>query len=577
MAERYSRLFSLPENLYTAGAPLVIAAGALLMDNQTGQVLAQIKMRSITSKIIHAVKLLVIGTNRAGDILCREEHVYEGLNASRDASFGSKEAIFLSDANVRSFSAQLLSVSFSDGSRYIGGMDEWKPLPSQADLNQRLFDTELIRQYRLETSNLSRFVPLETQDLWFCACGEVNRRGESCHRCDQTLEQCKKYLNVDLLRENKNLRLNGEAVQAALDEAKRQSRGKILRRVLLVLLPLVLIAGFAFGAQKLLARRDAVYAEANRLYSIGEYADAAVLFGKLRHFKDSGEMAAKAKKADAEIASYKLAGKLLENERWDDAYDAYMELGDFEDSAELAKEALYLKGFSLLENEDFAAARTVFEQLGDYRDSEFIASHFFYRLLSEEASLNPECGGPLTTTYRYDSLGRISEKTELFSAYPGMSDRVSVYDYNEEDGSYTITENQVSRRYDMFGSYIGQGDLITNLYEYDFYPDDTVHFRVGVDAATKEYTGSLAYDEHGNLIAQQDADGVTITLLNEYNGDLLSRQERYDEEGTMLSRVSFEYDDNDMLKRAIFLTPGATTTVTVLYTNGLIYAPDAKE
>ena len=45
----------------------------------------------------------------------------------------------------------------------------------------------------------------------------------------------------------------------------------------------------------------------------------------------------------------------------------------------------------------------------------------------------------------------------------------------------------------------------------------------------------------------------------------------------MLSRVSFEYDDHDMLKRAIFLTPGATTTVTVLYTNGLIYAPDASE
>ena len=74
------------------------------------------------------------------------------------------------------------------------------------------------RQYRLETSSLSRFVPLETQDLWLCACGEINRKGESCHRCEQTFDHCKKYLNVDLLRENKNLRLNGEDAAAKAEK-----------------------------------------------------------------------------------------------------------------------------------------------------------------------------------------------------------------------------------------------------------------------------------------------------------------------------------------------------------------------
>ena len=576
MAERYSRLFSLPEDLYTAGAPLVISAGALLMDNQTGQVLAQLKMRSISSKVINAAKLLVTGTNRAGDVLCREEHVYEGLNAARDSFFGAKEAVLLPDANVRSFTVQLLSVSFGDGSRYIGGVEDWKPLPDQADLNQHLFDTELIRQYRLETSNMSRFVPLEAQDLWLCACGEVNRRGESCFRCDQTLEQCKKYLNVELLRENKNLRLNGEAVQAALDEARRQSRARILRRVLLVLLPLLLIAGIVFGAHKIMGRRDAIYVEACRLYNEGEFAEAALLFEKVGHYKDSGTMAAKAKKADAEIASYNRAGKLLNNERWDDAYDAYKALGNYEDSAELAQEALYQKGLMLLEDEAFADAQALFEDLGTYRDSAVIAAHFFSRRLSEEASLNPECNGPLTTTYRYDSCGRVAVKTELFSAYPGMSDRVSVYDY-DEDGSYTITENQVTKHYDPYDAYIGQGDIVSNHYEYDFYPDGSVHFRVGTDAKSGEYLSSIAYDEHGNQIAVQNEDGSGYTLLNEYNGELIVKQERYNDDGTMVSRVSFEYDDDGLLKRATFLTPGATTTVTVLYTNGLVYAPDAVE
>ena len=57
MAERYSRLFTLPENLYTEGSPVIIAAGALLKDNQTGKVLAQLKLRSITEKDIQAVKV----------------------------------------------------------------------------------------------------------------------------------------------------------------------------------------------------------------------------------------------------------------------------------------------------------------------------------------------------------------------------------------------------------------------------------------------------------------------------------------------------------------------------------------
>ena len=36
MSERYSRLFSLPENLYAEGAPVVIAAGALLKESRNG-------------------------------------------------------------------------------------------------------------------------------------------------------------------------------------------------------------------------------------------------------------------------------------------------------------------------------------------------------------------------------------------------------------------------------------------------------------------------------------------------------------------------------------------------------------
>ena len=576
MAERYSRLYSLPEDLYAPGSPLIIAAGALLMDNANRQTVAQLKLRSISSKIINAVKLLVIGFDAAGAELCRQEHVYESLNAARDTLFGAKEAIRLQSAEVCTFTVHLLSVSFSDGSRYLGDGGAGKSLPRQADLNQRLFDKELIRQYRLETGEQSRYVPLETQDLWLCTCGEINRKGEACHRCEQTLEHCKECLNVDRLRENKSLRLNAEAAQNALIESRRRARRRLLRRILYVVIPIIVIAALAAGVYAFTTRRQAIYEEATRLYAEEKYGEAAALFDKVRHYRDADDLAARAKKADAEIASYSRAKKFLENERWDDAYDAFTDLGNYLDSAQLAQESRYRKGLSLIAGESFAEARDIFRTLGGYRDSAFIAAHFFDRLLSEEVSLNLECNGPLTTSYRYDSSGRIAEKTEHFSAYPGMQDRVYVYSY-EDNGFYTVTESQVGKRYDDEGSYLGQGDVISYVYEYEFYPDGSVQYCTGLDANTGDYRSSAAYDEHGSLTSIQNEDGTSYTLINEYQGDRLVKQERYNPDAAMVSRTSFEYDENGRMKRATFITPGAASTVTVTYEYGPVYAPDASE
>ena len=60
MSERYTRLFSLPENLYSVGAPVVIAAGAVLKDNQTGKVLTQLKIQNISDKAVKAATVSIV-------------------------------------------------------------------------------------------------------------------------------------------------------------------------------------------------------------------------------------------------------------------------------------------------------------------------------------------------------------------------------------------------------------------------------------------------------------------------------------------------------------------------------------
>ena len=326
MAERYNRLFSLPQDLYTPGAPLLIAAGALLKDSQTGSVLAQLKLRSLSDISISAVQLQVIGYDMAKAEVCREEHQYLDLNVRRDEMFGAKEAIPLPVRSVRSFSVQVLAVFFSDGSRYTGTDAVWIPLPGQEDLNVRLYDAELIRQYRLETSEKSRYVPMVWKDLWLCACGEPNHGGEPCFRCGLTLEP----------------------LQRAEEERKKNSRSYRLRRLALILVPLLLVAAIALGVWTWSHRRVEAYNAAAALYESGDYAGAAAAFEKLGKYQDSAERAAKARADSAELSSYTRAGKLLDNGRYDDAAELYASLGDYRDSVERISECSYRKALELL-------------------------------------------------------------------------------------------------------------------------------------------------------------------------------------------------------------------------------------
>lgn len=60
MAERYQRLFSSEPNLYAEGLPVILVAGALLKDNKTGRLLAQLKFKNISTSA-NKIKALQIG------------------------------------------------------------------------------------------------------------------------------------------------------------------------------------------------------------------------------------------------------------------------------------------------------------------------------------------------------------------------------------------------------------------------------------------------------------------------------------------------------------------------------------
>lgn len=129
MSERYSKLFALSENLHSAGAPVVIAAGALQKDNQTGKVFAQLKIRNIQDKTIKAATVKITPFDTAGKPLGGTiDYQYLDLSAARDVDFGQKTPVMLKEAVTRSFAVSVSEVVFSDNSIWTATNEVWEPL-----------------------------------------------------------------------------------------------------------------------------------------------------------------------------------------------------------------------------------------------------------------------------------------------------------------------------------------------------------------------------------------------------------------------------------------------------------------
>ena len=129
MAERYTRLFSLSENLYAEGSPVVVSAGVLSKDNQTGKVIAQLKIKNISDKVIKAARVELATFDTVGQPI-GESFLFEylDLSASRDDEFGQKTPILISETSVRSFNVTVKQIIFSDNTIWSGGASVWQPL-----------------------------------------------------------------------------------------------------------------------------------------------------------------------------------------------------------------------------------------------------------------------------------------------------------------------------------------------------------------------------------------------------------------------------------------------------------------
>ena len=103
------------------GAPVVVAAGALLKDNRNGNIIVQLKIQNIYNKTIKAVTVKVASMDTVGRTLGEEtEYRYLDLNVKRNEFFGQQVPIVVPDEQTRSYSVKVTEAVFDDNTVWTG-------------------------------------------------------------------------------------------------------------------------------------------------------------------------------------------------------------------------------------------------------------------------------------------------------------------------------------------------------------------------------------------------------------------------------------------------------------------------
>lgn len=385
MAERYTKLSPLERNLYTPGSPVVILAGSLLRDNETGKVLGQFKFKNIADKIIKALVIKVDAYDVSGKELPGvAEYQYLDLFAQRDAEFGQKSAVVLPESITRSIKVQCIGAVFVDDSQWAAPQDAvWSPLPAQEKISDVL-GFSLAQQYQRMVADTAEYMPTDHNDLWLCACGGINHAEEAaCHSCGYTKPELLQALDEEALTEGLNK--HRADMQAIAEEEERERAKKAAERAALrkkiakisaiaAIVAVIISLGLLLNKYVLIPLRE--YNDAIALMDAGQYDEAIIAFDAMGDYKDSAIKSDECRTAILD-GKYNDALALMEAGNYEEAIAILRTITFHRDSSDKLSEAkltqqndaLYKLAEEYLAAGDYQEALLAFKKIPEYKDS----------------------------------------------------------------------------------------------------------------------------------------------------------------------------------------------------------------
>lgn len=624
MSERYSKVFSLPENLYAQGAPVVIAAGALLKDNQTGRVVAQLKLRNISPKTIKAATVSILPLNTVENPLGEAiRYEYLDLSSTRDTDFGSKSAIPMPDITTRSFNAAVVEVIFADNSIWNASDAAWEALKSPEALTSRL-DNEMVKQFRFEYGSGAKNFFLEQKDVWYCVCGELNRQSEAeCHRCQKSLALLEQ-IDMDALRRERDARVAEEKEQAEKEVAAAKAHAKKMGKIAAIVVPIIVVLIVVAVIVSDSAKKSNAYEFALSLAKSGQYEDAIEHFAALGDYKDSAEQIHAIETIILEeqrAKAYADAIALLEDGKYGEAHAAFEALGDYKDSQERLKESLYHQGLEYLEQGNHMDAYDSFCAAGDYGDAKKQLEQFQKKPVKVEYSYGD--GKGYVAYYDYTANGKIltywsdeaKQRTEYFYNDDGVLVQVKKWNYHHLVGGepsyylidfdangipvkYEDTAYDIIVEYDHVfaedgsiesitctrSQYSGRNTARFNIVSatFDFSSEDKTYF---VDKQSMgNYLNAFSSDSvYKRYLISAELDAIDIYEVGSYElderGNIIKASVRdgiFNEDGGWVNEYTLEntYDNDGNLIRVVEQDNKTHDTITYEYTYEYVYCSD---
>lgn len=323
MANRFQELFRLLPKLYSAGAPVMIEAGALQKDSATNRVLAQLKLRSLDPRRICACKVSVRAFEPNGTELDGvPSFAYLDIDVGLGENFGTKTPIYLPDGNSRSMSVSVIETVFSDGSVWQAEPCEWHQIPVQEAVVEHFDDPELIKQYELRVGGDCPLIPTVQDGLFLCTCGTAK----------------------------------SAAYAVQLAEAEDYSTA----------ISYFTVAGSFVDAKERLT--DAIYNYACQELSAGRFSHAKNGFMRCAGYKDADDK--------YNEAAYGYGCQLLDDKEYDKAVSVFKELGSYKDSASKQLEAKY--GY-VVDNKRLKETSKYYGYINDLVDARYKDSRAIYK------------------------------------------------------------------------------------------------------------------------------------------------------------------------------------------------------
>lgn len=455
MTGRFLKLFELSSNLYAPGVPVIVKAGVLLKDTETDTLLVQLKFQSLSPLTVKAVKVYINVFDISGKELgAVPEYQYLDLSVSNGSCFGSDKAIIIPDNVARSFAVDNIEIVLENG-EIKKEHQPFENLVKLEALSSVLKNEELRKQYRLATNKSARYVPVEKNDIWCCACGTWNS-GDICANCKAAkkdifesfdIASLTKMMQERLTEEEREYEALKEKKLAEENEKKTELKKRKRKRIVLTLVAILFL---------ILSCTIYIQIDKSKDYEAGEKAlvekqyDVAVsIFSSLGNYKDSNDKVKESK--------YNYAMDLIDSKHYAEAKDILLDINGYKNSSvyiDLMEHGInYIYKYTNKSIEKYMWVKTEINSDGtrglcaykgivtgknSYGDRDFIVDEQFklWEIHDGKYYMTSDGESPYSLYYNYD-IWTIGGNWESISAESHNNTTGDVSTYNE---SWTLIE-----------------------------------------------------------------------------------------------------------------------------------------